>query len=251
MSPSLTGPPSISTSLSSPAAIAGPDSVAPGGSGNFVSTLGTELRAGGYLGGAFGALARDGQFLAAFGTEFGAVRFRAAFRTDQLAFAFHVHFLPLLDALQRGFFAGGIHFPGRAGGLNLHLGVGRALAAQPLVFVPAGIADELHATRAAMEMDLGLLDGRDECRIMGLAEAGLRQSLGGGTGLAQHAPEHPGGTTEPARRLSAAERRELRAPRVIAALAVEFELEAGIRSRMHGMVGEVFTEFNFTHDRTW
>jgi hypothetical protein len=41
---------------------------------------------------------------------------------------------------------------------------------------------------------------------MGLAEAGLRQSLGGGTGLAQHAPEHPGGTTEPARRLSAAER---------------------------------------------
>ena len=227
------------------------DGLAPGGSGNFVSAVGTELRAGGNLGGAFGALGRDGQFLAAFGTEFGAVRFRAAFRTDQLAFAFHVHFLPSLDAFQRGFFAGGIHFPGRAGGFNFHAGVRRAVAAEALVGVPAGIADEVHAPGAAMEMFPGLLDGRNERRVMGLAEAGLRQSLGGGTGLAQHAPEHPGGTTEPARRLAAAERRELRAPRVIAALAVEFELEAGIRSRMHGMVGEVFAEFNFTHGRTW
>jgi len=111
--------------------------IKPGRSPQLLAAFRAEFRAGRNFRGTFRTLRLHGQFKAAFGAELRAVSFGVALRTDQLPVAFHVHLFAALDALQRGFFACGIDFPGGPRGFNLHLGIRRAGAAQSFVPIPA------------------------------------------------------------------------------------------------------------------
>ncbi len=57
------------------------------------------------------------------------MRFRLALGTDQLPVAFDINLRPARLAFKLRRFADGRYFAGRAGGVNFHLGIRRAIAA--------------------------------------------------------------------------------------------------------------------------
>jgi hypothetical protein len=162
--------------------------------------------------------------------------------------ALYINLFPAPLAFKFGPFPHHLHFAFSAGSVNFHLRIRRAFAAQPFVAVPATVTGITHATAATMKMVLGLFNGGGKCLVMGLAVAGLRQSLGNVAGLiGQGATEHPGGAAQPAGCLPTAKRNKFTAPRVATTLAVKFKLETGIGARLNGMVGKIFAKMNFAH----
>jgi hypothetical protein len=176
------------------------------------------------------------------------VRFRAALRAHELVVALHVDLFPALLPFKASPFLHHFHFALRAGGVNFHLGIGRAFAAQPFITVPAAVASVTQATRATMKMILGLLNGGGKRFVVGFSVTGLGQALSDIAGfIDQAAAKHSGGAAEPTGRLAAAKRDKFPAPGVIAALAVKLKLEARIGAGLDGVIGKIFTKMDFAH----
>ena len=118
------------------------------------------------------------EILPAFRTEFRAMRFCVARRTDQCLRRNDIHFGGKTGTGGTRILRRGLHLAGMAGCLHFCREIGRTGLAQAAPTVPTAIAHVMMTMRAAMKMSFGVTDRLLESTIPAGAPAGPRQTFG-------------------------------------------------------------------------
>lgn len=133
-------------------------------------------------------------------------------------------------AFDAGPLARHFHFAFGARGINFQLSVGRALAAETFISVPASVARIAHAAATAVKMPFCLLHSGGKRLVVRVTITRLREALSHVAGFAHHAPKYSSGAAKPTRCLATAKWHEFATPGVPAAFAVKLKLESGVRT---------------------